>query len=547
MATTYSTPGVYIQEISTLPPSVAPVSTAIPAFIGPTERSDSPKVPQRVETLREFEDRFGGPPDVVQRIQVAANGTLGVLLASDPPLLYHSLRLYFENGGGPCYIVSTGPHGEPVGLEPVQGALKALEAVDEVTLIVLPDAVRLGAGDHRNACQDALMHCGTLGDRFAILDVRQTDTGDAAQDFRNDIAAFRAISSDYLRYGAAYTPYLHTALPLGYAPDRVMVSGAWVRLGGLQVRRTDPRKPDGSPDLRIPKVAIAAAEADKVAFSVADGDTPQLTITVPKGSEVKAEDVLTAWTAWSRTQPAGGFELAAGPEVDAAVVQATAASPLTLPLESLRSTNTGLFNQIRIVLAGQRALLPPSGAVAGIYARVDRERGVWKAPANVAVGAVLDLDRIITDGLQEGLNVDPVGGRSINAIRTFTGRGTLVWGARTLAGNDNEWRYVSVRRLFLMIEESAQQSTAFAVFEPNDANTWLKVRAMIESFLYGLWEQGALAGTKPEEAYFVHVGLGSTMTETDILEGRMIVQIGVAAVRPAEFIILVFSHKLQQS
>ena len=145
------------------------------------------------------------------------------------------------------------------------------------------------------------------------------------------------------------------------------------------------------------------------------------------------------------------------------------------------------------------------------------------------------------------MNVDTTGGKSINAIRAFTGKGTLVWGARTLAGNDNEWRYVPVRRLFIMIEESCRKSTAFAVFEPNTLTTWLKVKGMIESFLYGLWQQGALAGAKPEDAYFVNVGLGKTMTPQDVLEGRMIVEIGVAAVRPAEFIILRFSHKLQQS
>jgi len=192
-------------------------------------------------------------------------------------------------------------------------------------------------------------------------------------------------------------------------------------------------------------------------------------------------------------------------------------------------------------------VLPPSPAVAGVYATVDRDRGVWKAPANVSLAAVIGPVTKITDKDQENLNVDPTGGKSINAIRAFTGKGTLVWGARTLAGNDNEWRYVSVRRLFNMIEESTKKATAFAVFEPNDAATWLKVKAMIESYLFGLWEQGALAGPTPEAAYFVNVGLGKTMTAQDILEGRMIVEIGVAAVRPAEFIILRFTHKMQEA
>ncbi|HNC25190.1 MAG TPA: phage tail sheath subtilisin-like domain-containing protein, partial [Opitutaceae bacterium] len=205
------------------------------------------------------------------------------------------------------------------------------------------------------------------------------------------------------------------------------------------------------------------------------------------------------------------------------------------------------YNQARAELASQQVVLPPSAAVAGIYARVDRERGVWKAPANVGVAGILGPVTKISAAEQEDLNVDVNGGKSVNAIRAFAGKGTLVWGSRTLAGNDNEWRYVPVRRLFIMIEESARKASAFAVFEPNDATTWLKVKAMIESFLFGLWERGAFAGSKPEDAYFVHVGLGTTMTSQDVLEGRMIVQIGVAAVRPAEFIILRFMHKLQQA
>jgi phage tail sheath protein FI len=122
-----------------------------------------------------------------------------------------------------------------------------------------------------------------------------------------------------------------------------------------------------------------------------------------------------------------------------------------------------------------------------------------------------------------------------------------VWGARTLAGNDNEWRYVNVRRFFNMVEESVKKSTYWAVFESNDANTWVKVRGMIESYLTQKWREGALAGASPKDAFFVRCGLGTTMDAQDILEGRMNVEIGMAVVRPAEFIILKFSHKMQVS
>jgi phage tail sheath protein FI len=148
---------------------------------------------------------------------------------------------------------------------------------------------------------------------------------------------------------------------------------------------------------------------------------------------------------------------------------------------------------------------------------------------------------------QDALNVDVTSGKSINALRSFAAKGTLVWGARTLDGNSNEWRYVPVRRLFNMVEESVKKSTYWVVFETNDANTWVKVRGMIENYLTQKWRDGALAGATTKDAFYVKCGLGTTMTAQDILEGRMNVEIGMAVVRPAEFIILKFSHKLQTS
>jgi len=188
--------------------------------------------------------------------------------------------------------------------------------------------------------------------------------------------------------------------------------------------------------------------------------------------------------------------------------------------------------------------LPPSGAVAGVYAQVDASRGVWKAPANVSVSNIVKPWVKIDNDQQENLNVDPVGGKSVNAIRTFPGQGNLIWGARTLAGNDNEWRYISVRRFFNMAEKTLKQSSSWAVFEPNVEMTWVKIKAMMNNFLTNLWKAGALQGSTPGDAFFVNVGLGTTMTQVDILEGKMIIEVGMAVVRPAEFIIIKFSHKV---
>ncbi|MEK7256734.1 MAG: phage tail sheath C-terminal domain-containing protein [Bacteroidota bacterium] len=217
-------------------------------------------------------------------------------------------------------------------------------------------------------------------------------------------------------------------------------------------------------------------------------------------------------------------------------------------LEDLRTTNNNkAYNQAKQALRDIPMIMPPSPAIAGIYARVDELRGVWKAPANVALDMVLKPTIKITDAMQATLNVDENAGKSINCIRFFTGKGNLVWGARTLTGNDLEWRYVSVRRYFNMVEESVKKATEGFVFEPNDRNTWTRVKAMIENFLTGQWGAGALQGKVPEHAFYVKVGLGSTMTALDILEGRMIVEIGLAVVRPAEFIILQFMHKMAES
>lgn len=180
--------------------------------------------------------------------------------------------------------------------------------------------------------------------------------------------------------------------------------------------------------------------------------------------------------------------------------------------------------------------VPPSGAVAGIYARVDRQRGVWKAPANVElVGATPKYK--VSDEVDGFCNV-PSSGKSINVIRAFRGTGPLVWGARTLASSLGTWRYVPVRRLFNAVERDIHRAMGMALFEPNSALTWERVRGAVESYMHGLWQQGALLGDTPAQAYFVQIGLGTTMTQTDINNGKMIVKVGLSAVRPAEFIVL---------
>ena len=145
---------------------------------------------------------------------------------------------------------------------------------------------------------------------------------------------------------------------------------------------------------------------------------------------------------------------------------------------------------------------------------------------------------MLSDGDQEALNIDVLQGKSINAIRAFPGRGVMVWGGRTLDGNSSDWRYISVRRHLMMIEQSAQRALTPFVFEPNNPVTWAAVRRMLDDFLNSQWHQGALAGNRPEEAFAVQVGLGLTMTQADVAAGLMHVHLLLAPMRPAEFTVI---------
>ncbi len=180
---------------------------------------------------------------------------------------------------------------------------------------------------------------------------------------------------------------------------------------------------------------------------------------------------------------------------------------------------------------GQPVAVPPSGYVAGIYAQNDANRGVWHAPAGLPIEGILGLDQVVTEQQQAVLN--PLG---VDVLRNFPAQGDLVWGARTTS-QDPQWRYISVRRLMIFIEQSISQGTRWVIFEPNGPATWAQVRNSVANFLKGLWQQGALQGTTPEQAYFVRCDQ-TTMTQNDLDNGRLVIVIGLAIVQPAEFVVL---------
>jgi len=215
-------------------------------------------------------------------------------------------------------------------------------------------------------------------------------------------------------------------------------------------------------------------------------------------------------------------------------------------LHKIFSQISKLYSEIMKEMRLTLNLLPVSAAMAGVITTIDNTKGVWKAPANVSIANVISPTLNISHEEQEDLNV-PLSGKSINAIRTFTGEGIKVWGARTLDGNSLDWRYINVRRTMIMLEESVRNAARAYVFDPNDANTWVNVKSMIANFLNGIWKRGGLAGAVPDDAYSVFVGLGETMTPEDILEGIMRISVLVAIVRPAEFIEITFQQQMQKS
>ncbi|KAA3624883.1 MAG: phage tail sheath family protein [Bacteroidetes bacterium] len=489
MINNLKTPGVYINEISSLPPSIASVSTAIPAFIGYTERTiykgkDLQYEPQKITSMVEYRQYFGGSQKEedlnIEIIEQSSPRDITVRVGFKAPpagkksrhLMYYALQHYFANGGGPCYIVSVGTYtafGSPIpsgsdttGLEK---GLKEIEKIDEVTLILFPEAQGLtDASAYYKLANLSLAQCGVLKDRFALIEVYHTNFDPALSSINGDGVGTNptgirtGINSDQVKYGAVYYPNLETNLTYDYKED----------------------------------IKISSHSLD--------------------GAAVPAANTLKGKT-----------------------------------ISEIENLNNEAYQKIKLALTQLYVELPPGPSMAGIYARVDRNRGVWKAPANVGVQNVIKPVILLTDQQHGELNVDSNSGKSINAIRSFSGKGTIVRGARTLAGNDNEWRYVSVRRFFNMVEESTKNATEQFLFESNDANTWVKVKSMIENYLTLQWRAGALQGATPEEAFYVKVGLGETMTPIDILEGRLIVEIGMAAVRPAEFIILSFVHKIVES
>ena len=568
----YRTPGVYIEEKSAFGSSVTQIETAIPVFIGYTAKSvdrngrELEKVsgnackPTKIKNILEYHQVFGQPRHMHFTVAMTGdeeNPEIESISESKDDLkytLYYNLKLYFENGGGACYIVSIGDHSKnEVNKEDFERGIESADTEDEITIYLLPEATHLKEKDYYSLVSKSLTSCWNTQDRFTVIDVidsagkkeiarRANDEAVLAEEVDTDSLNFRnKVNSDYLDRGAAYYPYLNTSIAYLFADENVILTK-----DGEERSLESYGAPSGSLSFRdgfLPvfqyvgeKTTVSAGPADVEGIEIAETEDA---ISLSWNTAMTVELFRAQWLSM-KDEDKKGFTF----------------KPKYLTKEILTKTdieftenksNTKIFNLVKDRLKDRTLVLPPSAAVAGCYVRTDNGKGIWNAPANMGVQGTVAPIRKIGKVQQQTLNVDGTSGKSINVIRAFPGKGTLIWGARTLAGNDNDWRYINVRRLFLAVEENCKKATEFAVFEPNTATTWVKVKAMIQSYFNGLYSQGALVGASPDQAYYVKVGLGETMTSQDILEGRMLVEIGICPSRPAEFIVLTFTQILQES
>jgi len=487
MSKVYLTPGVYIEEKSAFPNSVAAVPTAVPAFVGHTAKASSgdrdlTDKAVKITSWSEFEQFFGGAPKTVFDVIKSETGEgFEVKAVAQNYSLYYSIKFFYSNGGGDCYILSVGNYENEISKERLS-KLDPLKKESDITMLVIPEAVLLAEKDCQEVQQLMLAHCGgEMKNRIAILDVynghqaRITESEDIINKFRE------GIGDEHLDFGAAYYPWLETTI----------------------VRKKE---------VSFENINSASIES---LISMLKKEVDQLA----NGDATKAENLKK--------------------KID----------ELNAPTDKLHQellVISPLYKSILEELARKMNLLPPSSAMAGIYTMVDNNVGVFQPPANVSVGSVVKPAVNISNDEQDDLNV-PLNGKAVNAIRSFPGKGVLVWGARTLDGNSMDWRYISVKRTVIMIEQSVKNAVEAYVFEPNVSSTWENVKAMLNNFLTNVWAQGALAGAAPEDAFSVEVGLGTTMTPADIFEGTMRITIKLAVTRPAEFIVLTFEQDMQRS
>ena len=523
MAASYGAPGVYIEEVTSGSMPIEGVGTAVAAFVGFTEtynaaagdpRDPEGIRPQLVTSWEQYERVYGG----------FANGAM----------LPHAVYGFFGNGGGKCYVVRIpgSGDGEP---RPARAALPAAGRAEVDTLRVEAIAGgRIDVAIQRAAPAEEGQEPPQEFTLRVIVDGQQQEEFPGLSPARSGRNAERIVNeqSSRIRIQVLPTPGLS-------ALDRLPADGVYrLQQESAVAIPAGPREIEGSAADRTGYQGLAITD-DVTMVAIPDLVT---IATRPDGSldldtYLAVQGKLVDWCETNRTAmaildaPPGctpGMALEWRNRLGRDSAFGAAYYPhlvVTNPLARPGATQSERF-----------VTVPSSGHVAGLWARTDAGRGVWKAPANEVVRGIVRLESDTTTGEQDLLNP-----KGVNCIRAFGPNGTRVWGARTLAMSDPSWRYIPVRRLFIYLEESIRQGTQWAVFEPNDEALWAAVRRVITMFLRGLWRQGALVGSTAEQAFYVKCDASNNPRES-VDEGRLIVEVGIAPVKPAEFVIFRISQ-----
>jgi len=511
---TYLSPGVYVEEVDRGSKPIEGVGTAVAAFVGFTETApnDDPSDPDGVKprfitNFSRFQELYGG--------------------FVEGALLPHAVYGYFNNGGGACYICRI-PH--------TKGGSKTARRA-------------LTSGSKK---EFETLHVAALEEGAPVEVTIESGPADEGEQPSNFTLKVNLSGKEVESFGD---------LTFGRGARNVETV---VNKESKHVRVTALSAPGMSVTDRIPaagRYSLEKGSASPVAVSGKDFEGSESDRTGIRGlviadevTMVAAPDLVTAATR------NGQLDLGLFKAVQTAMINhcenagdrvAILDSPPDLSPQEVKEWREGtamydskfaaLYYPWISVLnpnadnGNNSILVPPSGHMAGIWARNDETRGVWKAPANEVVRGALDVEVKVTKGEQDLLN--PMG---INCIRPFGLRGIRLWGARTLS-SDPSWRYINVRRLFNFVEESILDGTQWVVFEPNDMDLWARVRRTIYAFLLGLWRQGALFGATPAQAFYVKCDEETNPPES-VDEGKLVVEIGIAPVKPAEFVIFRISQ-----
>ena len=574
----YLSPGVYVEEYDSGANPMQGVSTSTAGFVGLAERGPVVGQAQLVTSFADYKRMYGG------YLSEAGYGAAR--------FLPYAVEQFFANGGSRAYVMRAVPGDAKAG-EITTGLLKLTAAnpgawAENMRVTVAPsykaktqvfsvdgadltlkNADGFNPGDVVELSDGAKTAYATIK---SVLDRVVTLDAPCALDVADSkVGTAKYIRTCEITITARLDDMVETYENLSLKPEAL--NYAPVKTAKSDLIRVEVLLSKAAANAKGEKRETASAKAGGVApYELCGGTGKELVLTLAGGSDgsvltvtpdayLGKDDGPGKRTGLQAFQENSNVSIMAIPGVTAPEVQAaligfcegkkSCFAILDVPLELKKANDVANYRDmydstyaamyhpwLQMYDAGSRraAFFPPSGAMAGIYARSDNERGVHKAPANEVVRGCTGLSCNYNNGEQDILN--PMG---VNLIRAFPGRGIRVWGARTISSN-GLWKYLNVRRLFIYVEESIKANTNWVVFEPNSEILWSRVTRTIETFLATCWRDGALAGSSPEQAFFVECG-PTTMTQDDIDNGRLICQIGIAPVKPAEFVIFRITQK----